>query len=827
MSPAAELLQRYKIVLVSTAPGRCYTTCPKCSAKRSVAHQKQKVLGVTIGSDGKVSWGCNHCGWTGPEKGSGINSKAADGLTTYDYVDCAGKLLFQKVRKPPGSPGDRFFVQRPDGRGGWIKNLKDVPTPRPLYRWPEILAAMKEDREIAIAEGEKDCSVLWRLDIPATCNFDGTSDVIKNPNAKPKWKPEYSEALRGARIIVLNDNDPPGYAHAATICRLSLGVAKRIRRLDLAPHWPEIPKGGDVSDYLAAGHTVAQLEDLIAAAPDYVPAGPGEALITDANKSDDDDVELERLAKLTAVDYERNRAAAAKVLGVRTAMLDKLVAAKRGELGLDADDKQGRAIELPEAEPWPQPVDGTALLGEISSAIARHVVMPPHASDAIALWTVHTHLVDRFLVSPRLALRSVTKQCGKTTSVDILSRIVHRPLPTVNVTAAAIFRIVEAHRPTLLIDEADTFLKDDEGLRGIINSGHRQGGYVLRIEGDNREPRAFSTYTPTAIAAIGSLPGTIMDRSIIVDLVRRKADEKIEPFRLDRTGALDEIARRIARWARDNSEGVTARDPEMPPGLFNRTADNWRPLFQIADQAGGPWPARARAAAMAAAPDVDEVSRIELLLGDIRDIFNEKEVDRIAGAALIEDLCKIMPRPWAEYGKAGKPITPNKLARLLKPLKVAPQLMRTGSDVARGYFRHQFDEAFTRYLACEGVPNRYRVTNVDSMGTSGPSQTVTAEKPVTDGKLQKSNNNGLRNAVTVEKGGGGADAHSGPPSAYRPKVTGASWLEVIGPEPDGTVCVQCRSPAPTVYLIRDPGRGVACQALHEQCSRFFFPKESR
>ena len=234
--------------------------------------------------------------------------------------------------------------------------------------------------------------------------------------------------------------------------------------------------------------------------------------------------------------------------------------------------------------------------------IRRHVIMPPHAAEAIALWVVHTHLFERFLISPRLALRSVTKQCGKTTTLDILARLVLRPLPTVNVTAAAIFRVVEAHRPCLLIDEADTFLNDNEELRGIINSGHRQGGCVLRVEGDQHETRAFATFAPCAIAAIGSLPGTIMDRSVVIDLVRRKPDEAIEPFRLDRTATLDEIARRIVRWAKDNADAIAAPDPDMPPGLYNRTADNWRPLFQIADVAGGDWPERARAAALSGAP---------------------------------------------------------------------------------------------------------------------------------------------------------------------------------------------------------------------------------
>jgi len=132
---AAELLRQHGIKLTDTKPGRYYAICPRCSKDRKKpGHKAAKCLGITIERDG-AHWGCNHCGWTGPEKGGGERRGNGE-LVTYDYVDNDGALLFQKVRKPPGSPGDRFFVQRPDGRGGWINNLKGVPTPRPLYRWP-------------------------------------------------------------------------------------------------------------------------------------------------------------------------------------------------------------------------------------------------------------------------------------------------------------------------------------------------------------------------------------------------------------------------------------------------------------------------------------------------------------------------------------------------------------------------------------------------------------------------------------------------------------------------------------------------------------------
>jgi hypothetical protein len=237
-------------------------------------------------------------------------------------------------------------------------------------------------------------------------------------------------------------------------------------------------------------------------------------------------------------------------------MLDRLVNLKRAELGLDGDDgKQGRAISFPEPEPWPESVDGGTLLDALSEVIKRHVVTAKHSRDLAALWAVHTYLLDAFMITPRLAVRSPVKRCGKTTLLDVLSRLVHRPLPAANISAAAVFRVVESHRPCLLIDEADTFLRDNEELRGVLNSGHRRGGSVLRTTGDDHEPRAFATYAACVIALIGQLPGTLSDRSVMIDLKRRLPSESIEPFRLDRTGHLDVLARQAARLGRPGNAG--------------------------------------------------------------------------------------------------------------------------------------------------------------------------------------------------------------------------------------------------------------------------------
>jgi Protein of unknown function (DUF3631) len=712
---AQELLGGAGITLSDYRPGQHHRTCPRCSAKRSKAHQSLKVLSVKIDADG-ATWHCNHCGWAGPEKGKGkSNGAGGEFAATYDYPG------FQKVRYPKGHE-PRFRIRHREGNG-WKWGAGDADT-SVLYRKDEVDKAIALGRTILVVEGEKDVDRCWSIGIPATCNAHGATE----PGKKPKWRAEHSAQLREADIVVIPDHDDAGYAHCDATCRASLGVAKRVRRLVLAGHWSECPKGGDISDWLDAGHSREELDTLINEAPDYVKAESEKKEAESEPHADDADAEIERLAKLTPLEYEQQRKGAAEKLVIRTGILDRLVRDERGRLGLDDDSKQGHAIAFPEPEPWHEPVNGAELLDEIATTVRSYVVMPDHCRDICALWVMHAYLVDRFIVSPRLGIQSPTKQCGKTTLLDVLSRLVPRPLSSQNVTPAAIFRVVEAHQPTLLIDEADTFLYDNDDLRGILN-GNRKGSRVLRTVGDDHEPRAFSVYTAVAIALIGQLPDTLHDRAVTIDLQRRRASETITSFRPDRADHLDVLARKMARWAKDHAERIAERDPEMR--LINRRADNWRCLLAIADEVGGEWPERAGNAAEASHnAEGDDASRLELLLGDIQDAFAKKgeapvanmfaeKVDvEIASADLVKALVAIEGRPWAEMGKSGKPLTQAKLARMLKPLGISPGNIGEEKARVRGYKLTQFEEAFSRYLPPEGDSKCTGAQNAANTGTS-------------------------------------------------------------------------------------------------------------
>jgi hypothetical protein len=187
--------------------------------------------------------------------------------------------------------------------------------------------------------------------------------------------------------------------------------------------------------------------------------------------------------------------------------------------------------------------------------------------------------------------------------------VVCRALPTAHATSAVLFRAIEMAKPTLLIDEADTFVNANEEVRGVLNAGHKRGGQVLRAVGDDFEPRAFRVFSPVAIAGIGNLPGTIADRSIVIPMKRAMREELPAPIGKEAQAEAVRLSRCAVRWAADHKTEIAEAEPDMGK-LFNRIADNWRPLYAIADIAGDNWPdlARKAAEALTVTDDDDETN---------------------------------------------------------------------------------------------------------------------------------------------------------------------------------------------------------------------------
>ncbi|GGR26053.1 hypothetical protein FHS38_001035 [Streptomyces netropsis] len=289
----------------------------------------------------------------------------------------------------------------------------------------------------------------------------------------------------------------------------------------------------------------------------------------------------------------------------------------------------------------------------------------------------------------------------------------------VNASAAALFRAVSRTdgRPTILFDEIDTVFGpkagDNEELRGFLNAGHRRSGVTYRCVGDgsNQTVQAFPSYCAVAMAGLGSLPDTILTRSVIIRMRRRARNEKVEPFRQrihEKQGHA--LRDRLARWADAARPFVEDTWPTMPEGVTDRPADVWEPLLAVADAAGGAWPVRARAACLelvTAASEDDKASLGIRLLTDLRDVVF-CGADRMPTAVILECLNGMDDAPWGDYN--GKPLTSRGLSRMLslyvteanKPIK--PRPIRTAAGVPRGYYAEDLTDAWARY--CPPPPEK-------------------------------------------------------------------------------------------------------------------------
>ena len=372
--------------------------------------------------------------------------------------------------------------------------------------------------------------------------------------------------------------------------------------------------------------------------------------------------------------------------------------------------------------------EGANILDEAFAYLKRFVSYPSeHTSVAHVLWCAHTHLVEAFESTGRLAFLSPEPESGKTRALEASEPLVARPISTVNASAAYLFRKAgdDAGPPTVLFDEIDTIFgakaKEHEDIRGFINAGHRRGATYGRcvVHGSAVMTEEVPVYSAVAMAGLGWLPDTLLSRSIIIRMRRRLKTEKVEPFRQRihvREGQA--IGRHLAVWAKSMLKDAEAARPEMPAGVEDRQADAWEPLLVVADLAGGDWPRRAREAAMALVAVAREtpVSLNLRLLEDLRTVFlnrlaavEQAQPHGLSTKTIVDDLCALEDSPWQTINK-GERLSPDQLSRRLRDYGVKRANLRLTPGVreqTKGYPIAPLADAWRRYLSvisCDAVP---------------------------------------------------------------------------------------------------------------------------
>jgi hypothetical protein len=349
-----------------------------------------------------------------------------------------------------------------------------------------------------------------------------------------------------------------------------------------------------------------------------------------------------------------------------------------------------------------------SVLDAVHEFLGRFVAYPSeHARVAHCLWIGHTHLMEAWESTPRLAFLSPEPGSGKTRALEISETLVPRPVEAINVSPAYLFRKISdpAGLPTILYDEIDTVFgpraKEHEDLRGIINAGHRKGASAGRcvVKGKQIETEELPAFCAVAMAGLGNLPDTILTRSVIIRMRRRAPGEHVEPYRRRlHAPAGHQLRDQLAAWAVQIRRQLDTC-PVMPEGITDRNADVWESLLGVADAAGGPWPERARVAAVAlvAAAKGDRHSLGVRLLADLRTVFADRAA--LSTSDLLFALTSLEEAPWGDL--KGKPVDSRKLANLLKPYGVSSKNVRIGSEVVKGYSVEDLFDPWQRYLTPE------------------------------------------------------------------------------------------------------------------------------
>jgi hypothetical protein len=383
-------------------------------------------------------------------------------------------------------------------------------------------------------------------------------------------------------------------------------------------------------------------------------------------------------------------------------------------------------------------INGYLVLEKLLRFISRFVFLNRSQVVVVTLWVVHTFTFESFDATPYLAITSAEKQSGKSRLLEILEIVVPRPWLTGRVTAAVLARKVDAESPTLLLDETDASFGSGgeyaETLRGVLNTGHRRGGKTSCCvrQGDDFTYEDFSTYCPKALAGIGRLPNTIEDRSISIRLRRAAPGEVIERFRRRNIQEeVDALRKELEAWCAEILPQLIDARPQLPDELTDRQQDAVEPLLAIAEAAGGEWPQIARAAVIDLGREGqrDDESVGFQLLSDIRRVFKTRNIDRLPSVELAAVLAGIETSPWCEWSY-GRPLNAHRLAKLLKPFGIQPEVTRIGDKTPRCYLRATFEDAFRRYLRddtpCEGPqsatsqqPSGSDVTPVPDLGKAG------------------------------------------------------------------------------------------------------------
>jgi hypothetical protein len=347
------------------------------------------------------------------------------------------------------------------------------------------------------------------------------------------------------------------------------------------------------------------------------------------------------------------------------------------------------------------------LVERLVAFLGRYVVMREEQKLIDALWVVHTYCLDAFEQTPYLTVTSPEKQCGKSRLLEVLEVLVNRPWQAVLPSEAVAYRHIDFAVPTLLLDEVDTIFNPKtadrhEGLRALLNAGHRRGSRVPRCVGTSENIEEFSVFCPKVLAGIGALPDTIADRSIPIRLERKTKSEKVDRFLIRQvTADAAALKEEMQTFAQAHADDLDHNYPEMPEALSDRMQEGTECLGAIADLLECGEEARSALVTLLTEERLDSHETMrERLLRDLHEVY-EQHLDGQSGLhtdTVLSHLRRMEESPWSSGHYYGRRLEAKDLASLLKHYGVKSTTVRIGGEVAKGYKRDDLYTVWERYL---------------------------------------------------------------------------------------------------------------------------------
>jgi hypothetical protein len=293
------------------------------------------------------------------------------------------------------------------------------------------------------------------------------------------------------------------------------------------------------------------------------------------------------------------------------------------------------------------------LLDAIKSWILTYVVISEEQAAILAVWVLHTYVLDASDITPYIHITAPEKESGKSLLMDVLAAVACNPIRSGGMTAAALVRMVDKFHPTVFLDEMDAAIGGDkefaEAQRGILNEGFKRGGRFFKCDGKDHELRAFEVFSCKCFAGIGKLPDTVTSRSIVIEMRRKLTTESVAPFR-QRVVKIEAAPLRssLDAWASKGPAALLQKiEPTPIPDLGDRQNDICEPLLAIAKLAGKTYLQRLVGALLVVfgASGAEDASIGVALLRDIRAVFEEHLDDKIPSVSLALALGSIEGSP--------------------------------------------------------------------------------------------------------------------------------------------------------------------------------------